>query len=135
MLCARSEKRLLIDHRGGIGKYSVETFKVQHGYFSNPWQGGRKSPIRVNIYNNKNLLLAAGVVTHVLADIKTGNAEYERVLGSLEQMDQDAKQLVIFLVKTACIFPPKFGWFVDGAPFQSARLNFRRIFVERTKYT
>jgi len=70
-------------------------------------------------------------VAHVFADVEAGDGEHQRVLAGLQQMNQDAEQLVVLLVQTGRVLPPELGGLVHRAPFESTGLHLRGVLVER----
>jgi len=76
------------------------------------------------------LLLAAGIVTHILSDIKAGDGEDDGVLGGLQQVDKDAQQLVVLLVQALGILAPELGRLVDRRPLQATAAHLSGVLIE-----
>lgn len=72
-------------------------------------------------------------MAYVFAYVETGNAEDKRVLAGVQQVDQNPQELVVLLVEATSVFAPELARLVNGGPFQTAGLHFRRIFVERAQ--
>lgn len=72
-------------------------------------------------------------MSHVLSNVETSDAQYQGILARLQQMNQNPKKFVIFLIETTRIFSPEFPGFVNGRPFEAARFHFGGVLVERAQ--
>ena len=65
----------------------------------------------------------------VLPEVEAGDGEDERVLGGLQQPDEELKHLVVAVVQPVGVLAPELLGAVDGGPLQAAGVDLSHVLV------